>query len=697
MDKFLSREESLELMDLLQIPRHCYGNFALMKINHKKMSLKYHPDKGGDPEKMSRLNQLWQKLQEGIYNARQEFPTSFSSQHDVPTQDGRDIPPYGHPSWASWWESFNQEWDNLFDTMQDPDLFCHESTIPSDESRSPSPTPGPSTQFSEENPRRRRAPPPEDSPGCTQSSFSATPPKPKKSKYDSVPNDFPDMLRPFLSNAVYSNKTLSSFLIYTTNEKAEYLYKKLDKFNPEFKSRHSFQEGSMVFLMTPGKHRVSAIKNLCVTHCTVSFLLCKAVIKQVECYRCMCSEPFKLLEESKPGIFEYEFNEENGKPVVNWNLLTDFAVTNRLDDPLLIMAHYLDFAEEPSTCSKCTKKALKAHYNYHSLHHKNAKLFKECKTQKTACQQAADVVMAKQRLKLIESTRKELLEERFKLMFEKLTDEFGQIKILQYMAGVAWYSCLFENIDEVVTKILKLIVENVPKKRNCLFRGPINSGKTTFAAALMNFLGGKTLNVNCPADKLPFELGCAIDQFVVIFEDVKGQIALNKKLQPGQGVANLDNLRDHLDGSVKVNLERKHVNKRSQIFPPCLVTMNEYLLPETIFTRFAYVLNFTPKHNLRSCLQVSDYLLTERILQDGVTIALLLVWYCPITMFSESIKEDVKYWKDILCKYMGHTNFATLLLNVEEGKDPLDSVVIEVEDEEEEEFSETNDSGFQTQ
>nr|AVK92961.1 middle T antigen [Trichodysplasia spinulosa-associated polyomavirus] len=80
MDKFLSREESLELMDLLQIPRHCYGNFALMKINHKKMSLKYHPDKGGDPEKMSRLNQLWQKLQEGIYNARQEFPTSFSSQ-----------------------------------------------------------------------------------------------------------------------------------------------------------------------------------------------------------------------------------------------------------------------------------------------------------------------------------------------------------------------------------------------------------------------------------------------------------------------------------------------------------------------------------------------------------------------------------------------------------------------------------------
>ncbi|AFU25612.1 small T antigen [Alphapolyomavirus apaniscus] len=80
MDRFLTREEGMELMDLLKIPLSSYGNFSVMKFAYKKKSLEYHPDKGGDPEKMARLNSLWSKLQEGVYQARQEFAAEHGPQ-----------------------------------------------------------------------------------------------------------------------------------------------------------------------------------------------------------------------------------------------------------------------------------------------------------------------------------------------------------------------------------------------------------------------------------------------------------------------------------------------------------------------------------------------------------------------------------------------------------------------------------------
>ncbi|BAZ96600.1 small T antigen [Rhinolophus simulator polyomavirus 3] len=83
MDRFLSREEMKELMGLLQVPMHCYGNLPMMKINYKKMCKSYHPDKGGDENKMKRLNELWQKLQENVCSARQEYPSSFGAQVTV--------------------------------------------------------------------------------------------------------------------------------------------------------------------------------------------------------------------------------------------------------------------------------------------------------------------------------------------------------------------------------------------------------------------------------------------------------------------------------------------------------------------------------------------------------------------------------------------------------------------------------------
>ncbi|BAQ55564.1 large T antigen [bat polyomavirus 5b1] len=625
MDKFMDREELRELCELLQIPPHCYGNLPMMKINYKKMSKIYHPDKGGDAEKMKRMNELWQKLQDELSSS-------------------------------------------------------------DDDGGSQSASPGPSTGRSS----RRPSPPPPQS----QSSYSATPPKPKKRKTEHVPDDFPAVLHNFLSHAIYSNKTSSSFLIYTTTEKGESLYCLIDKFKPEFKARFAYQEACILFIITAGKHRVSAIKNFCSTHCTVSFLICKAVIKPLECYQEMKSEPFKLIEENKPGLYMHDFAEGPEKPGVDWNLLSEFAVANHLDDPLLIMGFYLDFSNDPDACIKCNQKKLKTHYKHHADHYKNALLFKECKTQKTVCQQASDIVQAKQRLKLVELTREELLTERFQCMLTKLEDVFGQITIMEYMAGVAWYNCMFENVDQLILKILELFVENIPKKRNVLFRGPINSGKTTLAAAILDLVGGKTLNVNCPAEKLPFELGCAIDQFAVVFEDVKGQVSLNKSLQPGQGVNNLDNLRDYLDGSVKVNLEKKHVNKKSQFFPPCITTMNEYMIPDTLFTRFAKVVDFAPKRFLKKTLDENQNLMVKRILQSGLTLFLMLVYHLPVSSFVESLHKDVTYWKQIIDKYVGDSTFYKMQQNIRDGHDPLLGIVV-IDDDEDTQNTTQDDSGIQ--
>ncbi len=60
---------------------------------------------------------------------------------------------------------------------------------------------------------------------ATADSQHSTPPKKKRKVED--PKDFPSELLSFLSHAVFSNRTLACFAIYTTKEKAALLYKKI--------------------------------------------------------------------------------------------------------------------------------------------------------------------------------------------------------------------------------------------------------------------------------------------------------------------------------------------------------------------------------------------------------------------------------------------------------------------------------------
>lgn len=552
-------------------------------------------------------------------------------------------PPYGTTSWEQWWEDFNRNWE---------DLSCDETLDPSDQE--------------DESPSKRRK---TDS---QQSTFTTTPPKTSQGNPTNIPED----LHSFVSSAIYTNRTYSAFLVYTTVEKGPVLYQKLlAKFKAMFVSEHKNSKGErFILIMTGGKHRVSAILNYCRHNCTVSFCIVKAVCKAYELYYYLCKGSYELVQQSNDeGLKMEEFNEgEQKEKLLDWKALCEFAVSIECDDPLLLMGHYLNFASPLSSCVKCNK-GEKFHVKHHAKQHENAKLFVSCKTQKNSCMQACDWVLANRRLMTRTATREELMIQKFQKMFRKLDDLEGDVDILDHMAGVAWLSLICTHFDDLIVDIIKLLCENTPKKRNVLFVGPFNSGKTTVAAGISDLLNGTTLNVNCAPEKLNFELGCAIDRYMVVFEDVKG--SAQNDLLPGPGVMNLDNCRDYLDGCVPVNLERKHCNKQSQTFPPCIATMNHYNLPFSLKTRFAKTVTFTCKDYLKKSLDKNKILLKKRIVQSGKTLLLLLCWWQPLSAFHESVHENVKYWKETLYKYCSMAEFNKMTINIQNGMDPLEGIL----------------------
>ncbi|BAZ96592.1 large T antigen [Rhinolophus simulator polyomavirus 2] len=634
MDHKLSREESVKLMELLKLPLEQYGNFPLMRKAFLQRCKVMHPDKGGDPEMAKELISLYKRLEECLppLHTEEGFSTS-------------QIPTYGTPEWEEWWKEFNSEFD----------LFCHETEFEDD-------PPSPNKRKAED----------EDSPSGSQ----ATPPK--KKKENTTPGDIPEDLTEFLSQAIFSNKTLNCFLVYTTLEKSSFLYKKLsDKYKPTFISRHKRDDG-FIFLITSNRHRVSAVLNYCRALCSVSFVIVKGVIKEYPCYTCLCNPPYAVLEESIQGGLGAEFfdNPEEAAKNVSWKLLAEFALEIMCDDLHLLIGLYKEFAEPLDLCKKCDEKLITDHYKFHKEHRENALHFLECRNQKSICQQAVDGVIAKRRVDCAQLSRKQQLSARFLKLFDKMETMFnsrGSVTLEIYMAGVCWFDCLFPEMKQLIWDYLECVTHNIPKKRYWLFTGPVNTGKTTFAAALLDLCGGKSLNVNMPFEKISFELGVAIDQFTVVFEDVKGQQSDNKKLPPGQGISNLDNLRDYLDGAVKVNLEKKHLNKKTQIFPPGIVTANEYNFPMTLKVRFCKTLRFLFHPNLWLSLRKTEALNRHRVLQNGCTLLLLLVYYCDVTDFASELHERVTYWKQRIQEEVSDGKIFDMLVQCKAGKCILSS------------------------
>ncbi|GBN15751.1 hypothetical protein AVEN_139066-1 [Araneus ventricosus] len=85
-------------------------------------------------------------------------------------------------------------------------------------------------------------------------------------------------------------------------------------------------------------------------------------------------------------------------------------------------------------------------------------------------------------------------------------------------------------------------------------KGDYISGKTSYANAVLKFFEGVNINVNVDKQRLPFYLGQAIGKRFALFNDVKGRSSAGSDLQGGWGFSNIDDLRDHIDGHVEVQL-----------------------------------------------------------------------------------------------------------------------------------------------
>ncbi|QIQ69376.1 small T antigen [Sciurus carolinensis polyomavirus 1] len=79
MESALTRDEQKELMGLLGLDPGCWGAMQLMRRAYHKKCLEYHPDKGGDGEKMKRMNVLYKKVMDNIERETPEQTWSWNS------------------------------------------------------------------------------------------------------------------------------------------------------------------------------------------------------------------------------------------------------------------------------------------------------------------------------------------------------------------------------------------------------------------------------------------------------------------------------------------------------------------------------------------------------------------------------------------------------------------------------------------
>ncbi|AAA46551.1 T-antigen [Betapolyomavirus secumuris] len=612
MDHQLTREESQRLMHLLKLPMEQYGNFPLMRKAFLRACKIVHPDKGGSDELSQELISLYRRLEESL--------PCLSTQDFIET-DILQIPSYGTPEWDEWWKEFNKDFD----------LFCNEAFDRSDDEQEPQPDDSAPIILSPTYPARSQA----------------TPPK-KKAKMDS-PNDMPADLMEYLSCAILSNKTLPCFLIYTTLEKVELLYNKLSEevLSPRFNQvDHKYGRKYVpIFIITGTKHRVSAVFNYCATYCSVSFIVVKGVIKEYPLYCHLCVEPYSVLQESIEELNSEFFDApEDAAKNVNWVAISEYALKINCDDIYLLMGLYKEFQSPVPNCSKCENRMLTNHFKFHKEHHENAFYLQLVENQKTICQQAVDGVIATKTVDMAQMTRNEQLAARFDKLFERLEvilSAQSSYTISMFMAGIVWFENLFpgQSFKDLLLELLECMVSNIPKRRYWLFTGPVNTGKTTLAAAVLD-LGGTIYISDCYL----IELEVANSQIHGCVEVLAEKVKI--RLPPGQGINNLDNLRDHLDGAVKVNLEKKHLNKKTQIFPPGIVTSNEYFIPFTLRVRFCKKLVFKFSKYQYLSLKKTECLGRYRILQNGCTLLLLLIYHCDLDDFAESIQGKVRAWKE---------------------------------------------------
>lgn len=288
--------------------------------------------------------------------------------------------------------------------------------------------------------------------------------------------------------------------------------------------------------------------------------------------------------EQKYGTPYYEPCSEGktntSKPAVqpfNNNLLVDFAIFNDINNLYELMFEYAHLAE------KCNyKNPSPEHTESHELHHLNAIAFSHLSDRKRAAANAINCVTAKYYHEIANEKPIDYINRRCKEIGDRLLD-VDDCKIF----GEAWYYCNYhvKKFKTISQLILNSFIYGYPRVRWTILQGEYKSGKTSFAAAFCKFFEGVSININCDKNRLSFFLGNAIGKRFVLFDDVKGRTSKKSLLTPGQGFQNLDDLRDYLDGHVEVQLEKKNQQPIQQVFPPGIITCNNYYIEPALIER----------------------------------------------------------------------------------------------------------------
>lgn len=297
-----------------------------------------------------------------------------------------------------------------------------------------------------------------------------------------------------------------------------------------------------------------------------------------------CHEKYgEPLEE--PKKMEKQNMPDSGKKI-NYKMISDFALSYEINDCYTLMYEYAHLA---SGCDRDPSSITPEHESDHSEHLENAKIFVHLSDQKRCAKNAVDTVFAKLYTQLQRENNIDYLNRRSREIGAFILDNYSEEDI-----GRAWYYCneIVDNFDVIARRIMYTFTKGVPRKRYICLQGVYKSGKTSFASAFLKLFDGVSINVNVDPSRLPFYLGNAIGKRFVLFDDVKGRSFSSENLSSGSGFMNLDNLRDHIDGHVEVQLEKKNQQPITQIFPAGIITCNHYHIPQSLRERIIGPLEF---------------------------------------------------------------------------------------------------------
>lgn len=77
--------------------------------------------------------------------------------------------------------------------------------------------------------------------------------------------------------------------------------------------------------------------------------------------------------------------------------------------------------------------------------------------------------------------------------------------------------------------------------------------------------------------------------------------------------------------------------------------------------------------NLWLALRKTEQLSRYRILQNGCTLLLLLIYYCDVSDFTSDLHEKIVYWKQRIQEEVGDGKMFDMLVQCKAGKNILQS------------------------